>query len=180
MTKNTSSSAEPVLEAMWQGLLRHRELIGMTLPRVAPEHVIVACAAKGILERFGDDARVAIEEKRRDLTVELSGVKYWFEFKLLWPNGVTECLGGIERDLHKKLAAPEGYDFGFAAAFAYAVVEVPASAQARKSPERLDDTLTKAKTALGPWAWSSSREEFSAHGARSEGQLVAWLANCSR
>lgn len=142
------------LSAMVDGIRSHYGLVHFTARRLAPESVVVACAAMGLATRFSelDVLLEAASEnpagsriRRVDLVVGAPGTpSFAFEWKVLWCHGVKEFIRGVNADRSKLRGHPRAAVVGFA----YAVRGKPLGSRAI-SNAALAQTVTAAEQSLG-------------------------------
>jgi hypothetical protein len=177
------TTARRFFEAMSQSIARDADLLAVVLPRVAPEQTVVALATRGLVDAIGDGGRVELEAKvegvkRCDVVVKTEQT-YCFEWKLLWPNGIAECVEGVQKDL-RKLRKARGP--AYAVAFAYALSKVPKGCEAWLAKKTTLDQLLRHRrvTGLGQPEFRSEAFAIDAHGCGGEAYVAAWRAEGAR
>ncbi len=98
------------------------------------------------------------------------GERYHFEFKVLWPNGVKECVDGLAKDGGKLEGIPQGY----LVAFAYALSKAPGEHGTRTMKRDLEVATKAAVDRLGTPFFESGFIEVNGHGTEGRAQLQAW------
>jgi hypothetical protein len=167
------SAEQFVFDAFTFGLDRHERLLATLVPRIAPETGIVAAAMDGLLSF---DTAVVLEGRidgtsRIDLIVK-SGE--WnpiaCEFKVLWPNGLKECLDKARRDFEKLSSVG-----GLVVIFAYSVVAAPEAHGGRLSQASLESATDASFLRFGePQFRSGTRTIRDVREATAEWELLAW------
>jgi hypothetical protein len=175
--------ADRWLRAMARGIQARADLLAVVLPRMSPEYVVVASALHGLLAEIGDDPfdvrlEAPFHDKRHGkcdvvVTPRDGSEPFYFEFKALWPNGITENIGGIGKDLKKKI---KGLSRGSAVAFSFALSVAPPGFDSKRSKKSADDAVNMVSAVLGQPAFRGEAFTVSGNGVVATACLVAWKA----